>query len=146
MTSTDNTLELIALREGMTPGPWQVNGSHVYGPDPARHVVCQTLSDCGRLVPDRDAIAALPALLDRLIALDALAIAAGYPEGVEAMAEGVKAMRAKFRATISHATGGAVHGDDCPDFSQNELGVRITQHVNRVWEAAQEAALKGPTA
>lgn len=41
-----------------TPGPWQVNGSHVYGSDPARDLIAQVLTDNGRLVADRDLIAA----------------------------------------------------------------------------------------
>ncbi len=43
-----------------TPAPWQVDGSHVYGPDLARDLVCQVLTDHGRLVADRNLIAAAP--------------------------------------------------------------------------------------
>lgn len=45
---------------GTTPGTWQANGSHVYGPDPERHLVAQVLSGDGRLVADRDLIASAP--------------------------------------------------------------------------------------
>lgn len=33
--------ELLRLAEKATPGDWQQNGSHIYGPDPQRLLVCQ---------------------------------------------------------------------------------------------------------
>lgn len=51
-------------------------------------------------------------------------------------------LESKLRCVISHATGGS-----CDDISLslNEIGVRITRHVNRVWESAQESALAKAT-
>jgi hypothetical protein len=39
-----------------TPGPWQQNGSHVYGPDPERRLICQLHYDGN---PEDDGNAAL---------------------------------------------------------------------------------------
>jgi len=57
------------------------------------------------------------------------------PEPTVAMVED---LRARMRMIVSHATGGAGVDIDSPI---NTICVRITQRVNRVWEAAQEAAL-----
>lgn len=38
MTIPEQLRELLAKA---TPGDWQANGSHVYGPDPDRELVCQ---------------------------------------------------------------------------------------------------------
>jgi hypothetical protein len=40
-----------AIKPG-TPLPWQINGSHIYGPDPERYLVAQFLG--GRLTDDRN--------------------------------------------------------------------------------------------
>lgn len=65
---TDATLaELDRLHAAATPGEWQINGSHIYGPDPKRSLIAQTLD---WPTNSRDAIAALhnayPALRQRL--------------------------------------------------------------------------------
>ena len=44
--------------EKATPRPWQVDGSHIYGPDPDRTLVAQALTGTGALVADRNLIVA----------------------------------------------------------------------------------------
>ena len=66
---TDAALaELDRLFAAATPGEWQVSGSHIYGPDPKRSLIAQTLD---WPTNSRDAIAALhnayPALRQRLL-------------------------------------------------------------------------------
>jgi hypothetical protein len=80
-----------------TPGPWQTNGSHIYGPDPFRRLVAQALSPDGRCLSDRDLIAAAPELLEALI--DAVEImddqlGGDFPDSLAA-----------FRAVIAKAKG-----------------------------------------
>ena len=50
-----------------TPGPWQQNGSHIYGPDPKRYGIAQ-LMYADPLESDANArlIAAAPELLEAL--------------------------------------------------------------------------------
>ena len=48
--------------ETRTQTPWQINGSHVYGADPSRELICQVVS----LNADRHLIAAAPALYEAL--------------------------------------------------------------------------------
>ena len=64
------TEELTALQDAlakMTPGEWQSNGSHVYGPDPKRTLIAQFLYSQGASSFDQPGIVALvnaaPALL-----------------------------------------------------------------------------------
>ena len=45
-----------------TLGPWQINGSHVYGVDPNRELICQVVS----LNEDRNLIAAAHDLFEAL--------------------------------------------------------------------------------
>jgi len=61
-----------------TAGPWQVHGSHVYGPDPERELVAQahgngdgswTAVGGSRMVSNRNLIAAAPELYEALIDL-----------------------------------------------------------------------------
>lgn len=56
-----------------TPGPWQINGSHVYGPDPQRELVAQAHGDGegawsaiggSRMCANRNLIAAAPDLAE----------------------------------------------------------------------------------
>ncbi|MES2289261.1 MAG: hypothetical protein V4530_05935 [Pseudomonadota bacterium] len=56
---------------------------------------------------------------------------------VDAQAARVAELEQQMRMIVSHATGGA-----CQDItlSTNDISVEITRHVNRVWDAAQEAA------
>lgn len=90
----NGTVELIALREGMTPGPWDWQEHH-YG---ASKIIGQ--GDAIASVPSEGvqgfgnalAIAALPDLLDLLSHLQTLSEDAGYAGPVEAI-EGVRAMR-----------------------------------------------------
>lgn len=58
-----------------TPGPWQVNGSHIYGPDPSRELVAQahasgegawTSVGGSRMVSNRNLIAAAPEMYEAL--------------------------------------------------------------------------------
>jgi hypothetical protein len=57
--------ELARLHAAATPGEWQVSGSHIYGPDPERVLVAQTLD---WPTNSRDYIAAIhnafPAILE----------------------------------------------------------------------------------
>lgn len=49
-----------------TPGPWQVHGSHVYGPDHERELITQCHGNGGRMIANRNLIAAGPKLLEAL--------------------------------------------------------------------------------
>lgn len=72
-----------------TPLPWQSNGSHIYGPEPARHLVGQFLSGDGRLLRDRD------------YAIHACNL---YPELLEAAQEALRALHSAS-AYIASKTG-----------------------------------------
>lgn len=49
-----------------TLGPWQINGSHVYGVDPNRELICQVVS----LNEDRNLIAAAHDLFEAASAIE----------------------------------------------------------------------------
>jgi hypothetical protein len=64
-----------------TPGPWQTNGSHIYGPDPERELVAQAHGDGegawstiggSRMCANRDLIAAAPDMYEALKTLERL--------------------------------------------------------------------------
>jgi hypothetical protein len=61
-----------------TPGPWQIHGSHIYGPDPQRELVAQahgtgegawSAMAGSRMCANRNLIAAAPELLEALMKL-----------------------------------------------------------------------------
>lgn len=56
-----------ALLDGATPGPWQVNGSHFYGPDPDRSLIGQ-MNGGGPFDANLALIAAAPDLARAYIA------------------------------------------------------------------------------
>jgi hypothetical protein len=51
-------------------------------------------------------------------------------------------LRQKLRMIISHASGGHLSEPGDIDRSTNDICVEISRHHNRVWEHAQESALK----
>jgi hypothetical protein len=53
MTLSD---ELERLAKDATPGPWQRNGSHVYGDGPGRYLIAQFIGTYGDLVSTADLI------------------------------------------------------------------------------------------
>lgn len=69
----DTSPEAVAqMLDGVTPGPWQLNGSHAYGPDPHRELVAQVFtrgaSDLLFIAWAREAV---PALAARVAELEA---------------------------------------------------------------------------
>lgn len=105
---TDAALaELDRLHAAATPGEWQINGSHIYGPDPKRSLIAQTLD---WPTNSRDAIAALhnayPALRQRL--LDAESRLAE----VERERDAAEALVAGLRGALEDA-GDVVHACVC---------------------------------
>jgi glycerol-3-phosphate responsive antiterminator len=52
-------------------------------------------------------------------------------------------LRQKLRMIISHASGGHLSEPEDVDRSVNDICVEISRHNNRIWEHAQEAALRG---
>jgi hypothetical protein len=53
------TDELMALLDKATPGTWQVNASHIYGPDPERLLIAQARYPLGDPYDDPAAIGAV---------------------------------------------------------------------------------------
>jgi UDP-N-acetylglucosamine transferase subunit ALG13 len=54
----------------------------------------------------------------------------------------VEQLRAKMRMIISHASGGHLSKPEDIDRPTNDIAVEISRHNNRIWEHAQEAALR----
>jgi hypothetical protein len=54
----------------------------------------------------------------------------------------VESLRQKLRMIISHASGGHLSEPEDVDRSTNDIAVEISRHNNRIWEHAQEAALR----
>ncbi len=66
MTDRLTREQIEGLVEGATPGPWQRNGSHIYGPDPDRLLICQAMDYPAR---SDNLIAAAPTLAATALAL-----------------------------------------------------------------------------
>ena len=88
MTTLADCEKLLALSEKATEGPWQQNGSHIYGPDPQRLLVAQ-INYIGRGYQEESA------------ANEELLKAARNdgPEIAKALVEAMKRLRSKQRAS-----------------------------------------------